>query len=118
MLTPSCFRVTEMATVLAGRELQRSLKDVAHGIDVSEAALVCDGLHAVLTFLEAAPSCFNPQTFDKLCRCRFHFLRKDTGEISWTHRYAPREQRNSEWFVQVIEHPGFQFEQRFAIGQL
>src|SRR5690349_6829480 len=51
---PLSFHVPEMTAVLAGRNFQRALKDIAHGINVSKAAFGRNRLHAVLTFFQPA----------------------------------------------------------------
>jgi hypothetical protein len=53
------FHVTKVATVLARCDFRRSLKDIAHRVDVPEAAFVCDHFHAVMTFFQPTASCFD-----------------------------------------------------------
>lgn len=110
--------VPKVPTVLTGRDPQGTLKNVAHRVDVGEAALGRDRFHAVAAFFQPAPHRFHSKALDKFCRRDFHFPTKDAREIAWTHRYPPRQKRDGEWLIEVIEHPGFQFEQWFAIGQL
>ena len=108
----------EVAAILPRRNLDRALKNVAHGIHTSEAAFARDRFHAVLTFFQAAPGRFHAQTFNELGRRRFHFSREHAREIPRTHGHALRQQRHGERFVQMIEHPCFQFEQRFSVRRL
>jgi len=112
------FHVTKMATVLARCDFQGPLKDVAHRVDVPEAAFACDHFHAVVTFFQPPASCFDAQALDKFCGRGLHLFGENAGEIARTHRDALRQQRDGDRFVKVIEHPCFQFAQRFSIGQL
>lgn len=112
------FHVAEVAAVLTGWNFQRALKDGAHRVDVSEAALARDRFHTVLTFFETAPRCFDSQALNEFRRRRFHFGGEDAGKIPRTHRDALCEHRHRQRFVQIIEHPRFQFAQRFPIGGL
>ena len=76
------FHVTEMATVLAGCDFQGALKNIAHQIDVPEAAFVRDYFHAVVTFFQPTASCFDTEALDKFCRGDLHFFTKDAREIA------------------------------------
>ena len=82
------FHVAKVATVLAGCDFQGALKNIAHRVDVPEAAFVCDRFHAVLTFFQAPSSCFDAQALDKFCRRSLHLFGEDAREIARTHRYA------------------------------
>ena len=112
------FHVTKVATILAGCDFYGALKNVAHRVDVPEAAFVCDHFHAVVTFFQPAASCFDAQALNKFCRRSLHLFGEDAREIARTHRDALCQQRHGERLLQIIEHPRFQFEQWFSIGQL
>ena len=112
------FHVAKVATVLARCDFQGALKNIAHRVDVSEAALARDRFHAVRTFFKPAPRSFYSQPFDKFCGRRLHFFRKDAREIARTHGHALRQRRDRERLVQIIEHPRFELAQRLAIRRL
>ena len=102
------FHVAKVAAVLARCDFQGPLKDVAHRVDVPEAAFACDHFHAVVTFFQPPASCFDAQALDKFCGRGLHFFGEDAREIARTHRYAFCQQRHGERFLQVIEHPCLQ----------
>ena len=96
------FHVPKVATVLARRDFQGSLKNVAHRVDVPEAAFACDHFHAVVTFFQPPASCFDAQALDKFCGRGLHLFGEDAREIAGAHRDALRQQRDGDRFVQVI----------------
>ena len=108
----------KVATVLAGCDFQGPLKDVTHRVHVPEAAFACDHFHAVVTFFQPTASCFDAQALDKFCGRGLHFFREDPCEIARAHRDALRQQRDSDRFVQVIEHSCCQFAHWLSIGEL
>src|SRR5437016_4803918 len=107
-----------MATILARCNFQCALKNVAHRIDVSKAALAGNRFHAVVTFFESPASGFDAQAFHELRGSGLHLLGEDSGEIARTHRDSMRQHRHRERFVQIVEHPRLEFAQWFAVGQL
>src|SRR5437588_5630054 len=112
------FRVSKVTAIMSGRNFQSALKDIAHRVHISEAALARDRFHAVLTFFQSPPRGFDTQTLDKFRRRAFHFLSKNAREIAWTHRHALRQHWNGERFVQIVEDPGLELAQWFSIGRL
>ena len=90
---------------MSGRNFQCPLKNVAHRIDVSKAALAGNSFHAVLTFFQSPARRFHAQAFHKFRGCGLHFFGEDPGEIARTHRDPVRQHGDGERFVQVIEHP-------------
>jgi len=73
--------VAEVATILSRRNFQRALKDIAHRIDVSEAALARDRFHAVLTFFQSPARRFHAQAFDKFRGVVFISLVKTRAKL-------------------------------------
>src|SRR4029077_15618861 len=110
--------MSEMATILARCNFQCAMKNVAHRIDVSKAALAGNRFHAVVTFFESPASGFDAQAFYELRGRGLHFFGEDPGEIARTHRDSMRQHRHRERFVQIVEHPRLEFAQWFAVGQL
>jgi hypothetical protein len=116
---PACLlHVAEVTAVLAGGNLQGSLKDVAHRIDIPKATFGGDRFHAICAFLQATPSGFDPQALDQFRRGGFHFPAEDSSEIPRAHPDPLRQDRDGERLVQVIKDPRFQFPQWFSIAQL
>src|SRR5438270_6533618 len=85
-LSGRAFYVSEVAAILSRRNFKGPLKNVAHRIDVPEAALAGDCFHAVLTFFQSTASGFNAQPFHKFRGRGLHFFGEDPGEIARTHR--------------------------------
>src|SRR5439155_20873644 len=85
---------SEMATIMSWRNFQCPLKNVAHRIDVSKAALASNGFHAVVTFFQSPASCFDAQAFHKLRGRGFHLLGEDSSGITRAHRYSLRQHRH------------------------
>src|SRR6266513_842185 len=90
---------SEMATIMSGRNFQCPLKNIAHRIDVSKAALASNRFHAVVTFFQSPASCFDAEALHKLRGRGLHLLGKDTGEIARTHPDSLRQYWHVERFV-------------------
>src|SRR5436190_7732696 len=92
-------RTSKVATIMSWRNFQCPLKNIAHRIDVSKAALASNSFHAVVTFFQSPASCFDAEALHKLRGRGLHLLGKDPGEIARTHPDSLRQYWHVERFV-------------------